>query len=404
MTLSADQRRGAINDLDSRLASALRYTTFIQNGEQLGKDIQEQVEGVDRVARHTSPNEITMKQVWVRRAALTLLQILKDPQVTKYEGFLSRGEKAPSQPQFIALFSHSDFGKTVIKTYGFSHEHEPNVLRLYRDNEIEGVVKLLASGVVDRNTWVMLEHLTGPSLTAFWDQNDRPTPPKDALAETRQLAALAKRMHEVRPTPNLEFPHIAGKIPTNAQDAIGWLNDNGYGNAIKPGAEEFVRSAYDTPRPTLLIGEPFAANIVRNPDGGLTVIDPTPMMGPASFDAAYWISHTADPRRVHEMTVAWTQYEPGLDTYETARCLAAELLRHAGVLEIVKRETDQDWTTRDLETYALIASSNALRDGLEFGRIESDDDINRILAEVSHQFTDRSTQPDLNKPAVLERT
>jgi hypothetical protein len=370
-----------VETLNRKVRSAEAKKFHVSGGDALWRDTVNQILGVDSVARKLEPGVVQERQLLARRAALTLLEAIGDPQVFRYYGMLGRGRDVPPQPRFIAEVEGAK-SRAVLKTYGFFHDREARALQLYQERGQDGFVRLLNTGTHDGSTWVLLEKIDGPSLNEYWGGHDQPPPHQNAIKETREVATIIREAQQHVPSDPESYPLVGTFVTPNAQMAIGWLEDNGYADYIKPGARQFVESAYDTHKPVLVIGEPCASNVMRKKSGELVLIDPTSMWGPAAFDCAFWAARTAPPTAIGELLQPWLEQQRNLDPHELANCLAAELLRHAGVLEIMKRERGDDWRFKDGRTLGLLAASNALRDSLERDQIHCHDDILSVLGDT----------------------
>ena len=125
---------------------------------------------------------------------------------------------------------------------------------------------------------------------------------------------LAERLHR-----GDVHEHAFAEVHDNLDRRVDWARDrfaeDGYGHHLDDlrQAEKLVAdlaSAQDTR--VLLHGDLQAKNLIVS-DGGLTAVDPMPVVGPALFDIAFWIAKSdhAHPTRTYVDQVC--RLRPGLD-------------------------------------------------------------------------------------------
>jgi hypothetical protein len=145
-------------------------------------------------------------------------------------------------------------------------------------------------------------------------------------------------------------------------------------------------------RPTVFAhGDPFPPNVLveDSPEGAIdTLIDVSPSFAPRGFDAARWITRIGDPTNMRPIVAACLEGGEDIPPVELAACLAADAYRFAGDLEAIKIEAGTahvDSPLYDLETIALLETSNTLREGVEKDQIRTVEDLfQRLETAADH--------------------
>ncbi len=239
----------------------------------------------------------------------------------------------------------------VVKVYGDRPRGEGPLLKLSQSRGIP--TPRVQCGEHDGCSWLVLEYLRLAPVRV---------PRKlDRTALTRQVAGLARRLHQPAPELHPVLRPLSSLMPQRWDAATGALMSSG--NPVPTSWRESMLVAYgpnDAGVP--LHGDLGLPNLGRTGKGQLVVFDASALLGASAFDAARWCARLSapelDPRALLQ---SWTAVEPlgnGVDAL-----LAAECVMEAGSRVIQHQEggvpeTDLAGLATLLRAAASLYSSN----------------------------------------------
>ncbi|WUI02705.1 phosphotransferase [Spirillospora sp. NBC_00431] len=315
-----------------------------RDDERLAAALRAGIEQVDRRVALTGGRDAADRDR-IRLAADLAGRLRTELGLGRFQGRLVDN---PARPQLVLAFASARWGDVVLKVYGGQRPGEAAAQRLWHRHGVPAV-PVLAHGDAPA-TWLLMRRAVGAALSAEDVAADG-----DLLRVTRELASVMAAAHTVGDPDLIGVRPLTEALPVHLDAAHEALTDHGY--AVPRGWRATAARLHSQGPAALLHGDLGLGNVLREPGGGLLILDASAYRGHAAFEAARWSARIAGPGRSAVALEAWLEVEPDIGAERARALLGVQLLLQAGVRELVKRQRGLPGGAGDDVTHAYLAQA-----------------------------------------------